>query len=211
MGGKSSETSVLPVRTASGTAFFRLGFRGGESMEKRPCVLFEKKYAEAVECYRKAADAGYAPAQNSLGCCYLAGRGVRKNPTMACHYFQKAADQGDPKGINNVGFCYLYGFGYVNYPLFAGDHSRRAADAGLPEAQYNHADLTRLGMGTARNPQRALEYYRKAADAGSLPAIRTLADWYEHGGNGLARDARKALEWKKLSIKKIKQQQESDQ
>ena len=41
--------------------------------------------------------------------------------------------------------------------------------------------------------------------------FRTLADWYEHGGNGLARDARKALEWKKLSIKKIKQQQESDQ
>lgn len=170
--------------------------------KKGRAFYLKKKYAEAVECYRKAADAGYAPAQNSLGCCYLAGRGVRKNPTMACHYFQKAADQGDPKGINNVGFCYLYGFGYVNYPLFAGDHSRRAADAGLPEAQYNHADLTRLGMGTARNPQRALEYYRKAADAGSLPAIRTLADWYEYGGNGLARDARKALEWKKLSIKK---------
>ncbi len=183
-----------------------------ERLWKKGRVFYLKKeYAQAVECYRKAAEAGYAPAQNSLGCCYLAGRGVRKNPSMACHYFQKAADQGDARGINNVGFCYLYGFGYVNYPLFAADHSRRAADLGLAEAQYNHADLTRLGMGTSRNISRALDYYRKAAEAGCRPAMQTLADWYEQGGQGLARDTRKAGEWKTLSIRKNNQKEESVQ
>ena len=51
-------------------------------------------YAEAVTWYRKAAEQGYAAAQNNLGSMYLNGRGVGQDDAEAVSWFRKAAEQG---------------------------------------------------------------------------------------------------------------------
>ena len=53
-------------------------------------------YAEAAKWYRKAAEQGYADAQNNLGMMYVNGQGVPQDYAEAAKWTRKAADQGDP-------------------------------------------------------------------------------------------------------------------
>lgn len=60
---------------------------------------------------RQAAEQGHASSQNSLGLCYLHGKGVPRDRGEAFKWFLKAAEQGDPLACNNVAFCYFIGYG----------------------------------------------------------------------------------------------------
>ena len=53
----------------------------------------------ALEWYRKAADAGHAAAQNNLGLMYLTGKGTSRSLEKAFEYFSKAAAQEEPWGL----------------------------------------------------------------------------------------------------------------
>ena len=63
-------------------------------------------YAEALECYRKAAALGFAAAQNNLGFCYQEGAVVPRNYPEAVKWYRKAAAQGFAAAQNNLGVCY---------------------------------------------------------------------------------------------------------
>ncbi len=52
------------------------------------------RYDEAIDWYRKAAEGGYAGAQNSLGVMYARGLGVQQSCAMAVAWYLKAAAQG---------------------------------------------------------------------------------------------------------------------
>jgi TPR repeat protein len=54
-------------------------------------------YQTAMEWYRKAADAGYPPAELSVGILYMAGRGTAKDPKQASDWFRRAAEHGLPE------------------------------------------------------------------------------------------------------------------
>lgn len=64
--------------------------------------LFEKgaeysdvaNFSEAIKCYKKAAEKGYAEAQYLLGDCYKNGLWVEQDSTEAVKWFRKAAGQG---------------------------------------------------------------------------------------------------------------------
>jgi hypothetical protein len=51
-------------------------------------------YGQARAWYKKAAEAGYAPAQYALGIMDMAGRGATKDAKAATAWFRKAAEQG---------------------------------------------------------------------------------------------------------------------
>jgi TPR repeat protein len=51
-------------------------------------------YQTAMDWYRKAADAGYPPAELSVGILYMAGRGTPKDPKQAADWFRRAAEHG---------------------------------------------------------------------------------------------------------------------
>jgi len=55
-------------------------------------------YQTAMEWYRKAADAGYPPAELSVGILYMSGRGTPKDPKQAADWFRRAAEHGLPEG-----------------------------------------------------------------------------------------------------------------
>ncbi|MDR1828737.1 MAG: sel1 repeat family protein, partial [Methylobacteriaceae bacterium] len=67
--------------------------------------------AQAFAWYRKAAEQGYAPAQNSLGYMYINGRGTIQDEREALVWFQKAANQGNAKGLGNLAAMYEKGLG----------------------------------------------------------------------------------------------------
>ena len=52
--------------------------------------------ARAAILYRKAAEAGYAGAQNNLGDLYETGLGVHKNDKLAVYWYTRSAERGEP-------------------------------------------------------------------------------------------------------------------
>src|SRR4029077_10354680 len=70
-----------------------------------------KDTPNAVSRYQKAAAAGDADAQNSLGVMYLNGAGVEKDYAQALTLFQKSAAAGNAMAQNTLGWMYLNGVG----------------------------------------------------------------------------------------------------
>lgn len=75
----------------------------------RGADLYKKGvYSDAIEYYRIAASMGNIQAVSNLGYCYMYGRSVEKNTSLALAYFQYAADN------NNIDALYKLGNFYMN-------------------------------------------------------------------------------------------------
>jgi len=132
------------------------------------------EYEDAVRLYRKAAEQGYAPAQNSLGYCYDEGLGVPQNYEEAVKWYRKAADQGHAKAQCNLGECYFYGEGVNQNKEEAEKWYLKAAEHGAAEAQYSLGYCYQYGQGVRKNKAEARKWYQKAADQGFNLAIEAL-------------------------------------
>jgi chemotaxis protein histidine kinase CheA len=64
-----------------------------------------------VYWYRKAAEQGYASAQNSLGWVYENGQGVKQDYKKAVYWYRKAAEQSNNYAQSNLGTMYRDGKG----------------------------------------------------------------------------------------------------
>ncbi|MGE4262059.1 tetratricopeptide repeat protein [Shewanella sp.] len=96
---------------------------------------------KAVKWYQKAADQGYARAQNSLGVLYESGQGVKQDYVKAVEWYQKAADQGNEYAQYNLGLLYANGQGVKQDDLKAAEWYQKAADQGHSNAKENLANL----------------------------------------------------------------------
>ena len=67
--------------------------------------------ATAAQWYRKAAEQGFAPAQFSLGLCYVHGKGVPQDFAQALAWYGKAAQQKNSDALLNLAFLYHNGQG----------------------------------------------------------------------------------------------------
>ena len=95
----------------------------------------EKDLEQAVRYFRKAADAGYAPAQFVMGACCHTGSGMEADPAQAAEWYRKAAEQGHAEAQFNLGACYASGYGVKKDPDRAIDWYRKAAAQGNEDAQ----------------------------------------------------------------------------
>lgn len=86
--------------------------------------------------YRRAADQGYADAQNLLGVCYYKGHGVRKNYEEAVKWYRKAADLGNLSAKYNLADCYYNGKGVFQDTDRAKKWWRKMSDLGDERARY---------------------------------------------------------------------------
>ena len=93
--------------------------------------------SQAVNWYRRAAEAGQANAQRNLGGCYRDGIGVEADATQAVAWYRRAADAGYCGAQCNLGGCYKDGTGVKPDPTQAVAWYRRAAEAGLADAQHS--------------------------------------------------------------------------
>lgn len=141
--------------------------------------------ARSTALYLKAAEAGYAPAQNYIGFRYFTGEAVRQDVDSALFWMGKAAGNGDAKAANNLGFL------LANSDKVTRDYTQavywlsKAADAGLPAGMSQLADLLRQGRGCIADTARAEELYTKAIQGGLHDAELKLL-------------AMKGYQWEKL-------------
>lgn len=91
-------------------------------------------YEEAVKWFRKAAENGYADAQNRLGVRYSKGEGVIQDEEEALIWFVKAAEQGHSKAQSNIGCCYYYGEGVPKDEYKSKEWLRKSAEQGDEKA-----------------------------------------------------------------------------
>lgn len=102
-----------------------------------------KNLVKAAACYRRAAEAGHAAAQNNIGHFYHRGWGVSKDLNRAAHWYRLSAEQGDAFGQSNYGTCLEFGWGVRANKPEAIEWYRKAARQGHASAQKH---LRRLGM-----------------------------------------------------------------
>lgn len=95
----------------------------------------QKNEENAVACYRRAAEAGHAAAQNNLGHMYHQGWGISKDLNQAAHWYRLSAEQGNAFGQSNYGTCLEFGWGVRANKTEAIEWYRKAARQGHSSAQ----------------------------------------------------------------------------
>ena len=151
-------------------------------------------YTEAVKCFRKAAEQGYAAAQCNLGVCYEYSKGLTKDLNEAVKWYRKAVEQGYAHAQYRLALCYDNGRGVQKDYSKAVKFYRKAAEQGNVYAQYNLGVSYEYSTGVAKDLNEAVKWYRKAAEQGYAHAQYKLGFCYEYS-TGVIKNLNEAVKW----------------
>ncbi|EWY35838.1 hypothetical protein N825_34055 [Skermanella stibiiresistens SB22] len=158
-----------------------------------------RRYEEAREFYRMAADDGYAAGMTNLGAMYRSGRGGPADDTKAFELFRKAARSGSPRGRVNLGNMFLLGRGAAKNEAEAIYWTRLAADIGWAKAINALGNIYENGQGLERDDGAAFARYQTAAQLGLSEAMNSLGRFYEEG-RAVPQDLTQAVRWYERAI-----------
>jgi|GEM_PF-4938542 TPR repeat protein len=135
-------------------------------------------YHDAIPFLVRAANAGHAPAQATLGLAYLqGGQGVPHDDRRAAMWLQRAAAQGHRAAQYQLGSMYEEGLGgLVRNDTTAARLYLLSARQNFPEAQFAIGLSYEFGEGVPRNRSTAVYWLSQAAAQGDGRAGWT-ADW----------------------------------
>lgn len=132
-------------------------------------------YEEAAKLYLEAAESGYAPAQNKIGCCYRDGIGVQKNLIKAYEWLLKSVEQEDIHGMQNFAL-----FLDEHYDIIVVHFMKNAADSGDKKACEILGNWYRDGKYVdERDYEKAVKYYKKYTDIGISEIYIKIAETAE--------------------------------
>jgi hypothetical protein len=134
----------------------------------------ERDLEQAVDWYRKGAEAGNGRAMANLGFCYQQGQGVERDLEQAVDWYRKGAAAGDGRAMANLGVCYEQGHGVERDLEQAVDWYRKGAEAGDGRAMAVLGFCYEQGQGVERDWEIAFEWYRKGMDLGEEMAAAGL-------------------------------------
>lgn len=168
--------------------------KGIRALEENNCAETKKALAdcymklnnnsvneEIVKLYTQAADLGYAPAQNSLGTCYLNGIGVEKSVEKALEWYKRAADQGLSEAQYNLACCFKNHHDKLTFAWM-----KKAASQTHADALCMIGECYEYGHGVERNYELAKEYYSKAKEYGSKKATeKTTVKYWKRKNGGI--------------------------
>ncbi|MCH7701680.1 MAG: SEL1-like repeat protein [Planctomycetes bacterium] len=155
-------------------------------------LLKDEQHNEAVKWLHKAAEQGYAAAQNGLGVVYAMG--TDKNYEVAMEWYRKAADQDLATAQISVGVMYANGQGVPKNNEEAVKWYRKAVVQDLPLAQFRLGLMYAKGWGVTKNAEEAVKWYLKAAKQGNGRAQTNLGVMY-FKGEGVAKNDEEAAKW----------------
>jgi TPR repeat protein len=153
----------------------------------------------ALAWMRKAADQGFAPAQDDLGYLYrefpeLAGdRDKSEFYAEAFRWSRLAAEQGNIIAIGDIGYCYMSGTGVARDYSEALKWLRRAADHDEKYAESHLGEMYKNGWGVPQDDVEAVKWFRRSAEQGYRGGQYNLALMLLDG-RGVARDRTAAEE-----------------
>lgn len=129
----------------------------------------------AIEWYRKAAEAGNVDAMANLGW-FIQDTYTwdKEKQAEALQWFQRAADQGVASAMTNLGWMYENGKGVTKSLEKAFEWYLKGAEAGSDVGQCNLAVFYEYGEGTQKDRAKAIEWYKKAAEQGNERAQKAL-------------------------------------
>jgi TPR repeat protein len=158
---KIDDGKVLATAYATGrTATFRIVATAQRQtdaamLQSAEQALKEKRYGDAFNLYRLAADQGNAQAEVQLGNLYANGLGVAEDNALAVGWYRKAAEQGLPLAASSLGFMYMNGLGVpVDYSQ-ALRWNQNAAASGDRKGLENLSRQYREGLGVDKNDTEA--------------------------------------------------------
>ena len=124
----------------------------------------EKNEIEAVNWFRKAAEAGFPYAQRNLGSCYQSGSGLKQDNAKAFKWYRESALNGLPEGQFCLAYCYSQGWGVKKSDAEAIKWYQESALNGLPEGQYIMGLSYKNGRVVKKDPVEAFAYFNLASD-----------------------------------------------
>lgn len=157
----------------------------------------QQGYAEAQNKLRRAAEQGHIDAQYYVGLMYDHSWGVPRNYEEARKWYLKAAQQGNAKAHLQLGYMYSLGQGVPEDEREAVKWWRKAAKGGIAIAQGYMGNAYRNGWGVPQDIQEALKWFRLGAEQGNAASLANLVYLYAGDGlrYGLPQDDRKSAEW----------------
>ena len=143
----------------------------------------------AVEAFRKAAEIGYAKAEDMLALCYHNGHGVQQDMRRAVEWRERAAIHGHAQAMFKMGLYRHSGMGGVINASEACYWFRMAAQHGVGDPNFDSGLDESEGCGLAAS----LVWIVNKAESGDTDAIY----WYSRcfaNGWGVPRDDSAAME-----------------
>jgi TPR repeat protein len=133
-----------------------------------------RDYEKAVHWYRKAAEQGFAGAQNNLAGMYEEGLGIPKNKSEAAKLYLKAAEQHNAYAQHSIGRMYRDGEGVPRNLNEAAKWISKAAEQRHHTAFRDMGDMYWKGLGVSQNNIRAYMWWRLSALHGDKESERLL-------------------------------------
>ena len=170
----------------------------GETVEEY-VAMAEKAFnrsdvVSAMAYYRKAAEAGYVPAQSRLA--YLLN--ISEQNKEALEWYWKAANAGDAEAEFYLAGMYAEGDGTAKDPGQALRLFTASADKGYaPAIRVMAAAYEQGELGLRVDYEAAREWLNKGAAADDYWSIKRLAQAYANGKLGLRIDREKAAQLEK--------------
>jgi uncharacterized protein len=121
-------------------------------------IVVRRSRRKAAKWFRRAAEHGLTPAQNTLGVLLSNGDGIRKNVNEAFLWLRKAFHAGDSCAAHNIALTYRE----IGDLRTAVKWFRKAADAGDDDALIQLGIHYYWGKGTRKNTKEAVRCFRKA-------------------------------------------------
>lgn len=142
----------------------------------------------------KEARSGNPAAQLALGRIYLEGRdGLRRDETTAYYWFRKAAANGISEAARLIG-ADISGAAVID-PASAAPLYEQGSRSGVTNASLTLADWILAGIVEPGSGTRAFDLILQAAEQGDRRAQLRMAMFYQHGGDLVLADERKAMYW----------------
>lgn len=131
----------------------------------------QRRWDEALEALRYAADRDQPDAQLLLATLYREGRVLPVDLETSVQWLMRAAEQGSANAQNNLGMALSRGDGIAKDPARAVVWFEKAARQGQVNAQFSLAYAYLNGSGVDRDPTRGLAWLEIAAAIGFERAI----------------------------------------
>jgi TPR repeat protein len=146
-------------------------------------IVVRRSRKKAAKWFRRAAEHGLTPAQNTLGVLLSNGDGIKKNANKAFLWLRKAFHAGDSCAAHNIAITYRE----IGDLRTAVKWFRKAADAGDDDALIQLGIHYYWGKGIRKNTKQAVRCFRMAtkgkniSEAGRDDAFFLLGVAYSEG------------------------------
>lgn len=135
------------------------------------------KYSDAVNWFKKGADAGHIESQRFLAILYYNGVGTKQNENIAFNYFYKAAKQGDIISQNFVGYKYYEKSKYDSCFYWTSEASKQNNSIAFANLGFLYIN----GFGCEQNFKKAFNCLKRAEKDKIPAAMLNLSYLYGNG------------------------------